>query len=150
MQFKRPYPFADILRVPPEHEDIDRELLNWARWARGGGGSGASSPMFRMFRSNFARGGYGELTMAPPVETPRALAMERAIRLLPDLHRDLLRGWYVGNMAPMALCRRLAIAAASLTQTLHDARTMLRNAMAGCSRPAAFDRAATQALPHPR
>jgi len=121
--------FADILSVPPEHDAIDRELLNWASWVANRGSTARVSPMFRMFRSNMARGGYGDLTLAPPAEAPRALAVEHSIRLVPELHCALLRGWYVGRMPPIVLCRRLAIAPRELKQALHDARSMLANVM---------------------
>lgn len=123
-------PFADLLRIPPEHEAIDAELLNWATWARSGRGHAAMSPMFRMFRSNFARGEYGVPTAAPTVDTSSALDTERAIRRMPETHRGVLRGWYVYRLAPWTLCRRLGLHSCALQQTLHDARTMARNIMA--------------------
>ncbi len=126
---RRPDPFATLLTVDPAHNEIDLALLNWAAWLRGSGASPQESPMFRLYRSSFARGGYGQLTRSAPVQSELAVNLERIMRLLPHRHRDVLVGWYVEGVVPGQLARRLSIRYDELRPTLHDARTMARNRM---------------------
>lgn len=58
-----------------------------------------------------------------------AVNVEKIMRLLPELHRGVLVGWYVGAKPPAVLCRLLAIRYDGLAGTLHDARTMTKNNM---------------------
>jgi len=122
-------PFATLLVVDPDHDDIDRALLNWAAWLRGSGASPQESPMFRLYRCSFARSGYGQTTRAPPVQAAAAVNVEKIMRLLPELHRGVLVGWYVRAKPPAVLCRLLAIRYDGLAGTLRDARTMAKDNM---------------------
>lgn len=126
---RRPDPFATLLTVDPAHNQIDLALLNWAAWLRGSGGSPQESPMFRLYRSSFARGGYGQLTRAAAVHSGLAVDVERIMRQLPERHRDVLVGWYVERAAPWNLARNVGITKDELAPTLHDARTMAKNRM---------------------
>ena len=125
----KPDPFATLLVVDPDHDDIDRALLNWAAWLRGSGASPQESPMFRLYRSSFARGGYGQTTRAPPVQSEPAFNVEKIMRLLPEVHRGVLVGWYVLAKPPAVLCKLLEIRYDDLAGTLRDARTMAKDNM---------------------
>ena len=83
--------------------------------------------MFRMFRSSHVRSPYGASTVDAPVDVNKALAVERAVRELPDLQRAILRGWYVRNEPPWVICRSAAIPKRELQLELSRARTMARN-----------------------
>lgn len=122
-------PFATMLVVDPEHQEIDRALLNWAAWLRGSGPSRQESPMFRLYRSSFARGGYGQTTRAAPVQSEQAVNVEKIMRMLPEVQRGVLVGWYVGAKPPAVLCRLLGIRYDGLAGTLRDARTTAKNNM---------------------
>lgn len=126
---RRTDPFEGVHQVAGEHVDVDLRMANWGRWARGGHGPAGDSPMFRLFRSSHARA-YAAPTPPPSVNASDALLVERAVRELPVLQRDLLRAWYVTNMSPAAMCHTLAVKRTALVRELHGARTMAANRIA--------------------
>lgn len=122
---ERPHPFDTIERVPEAHQAVDAELRNWGRWACSESRPDTTSPMFRLFRASHARGAYGAPTPAPAVESHKALRIERVVRELPELHRQVIRGWYVVQARPHQLCRVLGVRPDTLARLLDDGRSMV-------------------------
>lgn len=119
---RRRDPFATIHEIPPEHQTVHGELTEWADWLRLRRWSADQSPMFRLFRSAEHRREYGAPTAAPSPVASRALAVEGVVRELPDLYRELLRGWYVANATPWRLAREVGVRKDELQHRLYAAR----------------------------
>ena len=86
--------------------------------------------MFRMAKSSFTRGAYGAPTPQAGPDAIKGAAVESMVRQLPELHREVLRGFYVYGAHPMRLARFLCIRPADLPQLLRNARTMAKNRLA--------------------
>lgn len=91
---------------------VDAELRNWGRWVRDRTPKGHCRSIEHRFRH--PRWRQEQLDEAPPpairpVDPVAAMAVERIMRHVPELHRSLLRLWYVEGASREWICRRLAI-----------------------------------------
>lgn len=81
--------------------------------------------MFRQYRSKAFQWHTPELRS--PVNVPEAVAMEKAVSLLPEKHREAIRWVYVACTGPGAVARRLVVNKEGLMELIHAGRTMLLN-----------------------
>ena len=112
--------------VSPECFAMHARLENWARWVKSGSRlGGASSPMFRLYRSSFARS-REPVSAAPTPDEIDGLAIERAVRELPERQREAVRWSYVAPyISPGKVARYLAVRVSDLPQYVREGQEML-------------------------
>jgi DNA-directed RNA polymerase specialized sigma24 family protein len=116
--------YVDFSAVHPQHQAVDERLHNWARWARGGRGAAlACSPMFRLYRPPQHWRQHVEAGVT--VDSTDALAMQRLVAALPQLHRLALAWCYVVDRNPKRAAQDLGLSMRQLMDTIHIARQML-------------------------
>ncbi len=121
----RPDRFADLHRVPEAAAAFEPELQAWAAWNRGTSGGGNTSPLWRQYRAPSA---YDRpMGTRPQINTAAVLAVERAVRQVPEQHRAVLRLYYVTNVHPSRICREAGLHPGALKRLLDDARLMAHN-----------------------
>lgn len=115
--------FADLHKVPESVADFEPRLQAWAAWNRGDGGGGNTSSLWRQYKAPSA---YDRPTgiRPPQIITADALAVERAVRQVPEQHRAVLRLYYVANVHPGRICAEAALHPGALKRFLDDARCM--------------------------
>lgn len=116
---------VDFFYVRSGHAEIHERLLNWSRWARGGRGGGNVLPMFKDYRPD----GYHELMGGGiPIDSLDAVALQKLFAGLPERNRWALQWHYRYPFIRVEkVCRVLAVSRASLSELVHDGRTMLKN-----------------------
>lgn len=113
--------------------ELDGILEQWARYVRTrrpGPSTCASAEKFYRIDERSHR--YPHLRATPQVlESHRALMNEvdRAVRSLPEVERELLKAHYVERSDPRRTCRRLVIHKSHYGSRLHVARCMVRNVL---------------------
>jgi hypothetical protein len=117
--------FVDFFYVEPHQLAIHQDLENWSRWVRVRPHGWQVSPMFAQYRSNWRQ--WHVPIIKDAVNTPDAVAMERAVSLLPEKHRMAVRWSYCFPGNPAAMARKLGVSLKGLQDLVVDARTMLRN-----------------------
>lgn len=117
--------FVDYFHVEPSQLEIHDELCNWARWVRVRPVGWQVSPMFRQYRSHAWQ--WHAAPVRVEANIPSAVAMEKAVSLLPDKHRTAIRWSYVLQGHPARMARELAVSKQGLAELVVVARTMLRN-----------------------
>lgn len=120
----------DFHYIRPEHAEVHRLLIEWARWVRPGRGGAGTHPMFKGYVPYL----YPETPEAGnsiPINTLRAQETERAVAALP-LEQEVrkrsiaLRWCYVFQGLPVHRLRRaLGWNERELVEMLHDSRDML-------------------------
>lgn len=115
---------VDLALVLPHHEGVHARLTEWARWCRPGGGGSAVQPMFEGYRN-----GYEEPEVrGVPIDTLRAVAVQKAFTQLPEKHRLVLSWWYCQPYIPVLRVRQAAgLTTPALYELVHTSRTMMRN-----------------------
>lgn len=117
--------FIDFHLVADRHLGIHAELENWARWVRVRPHGWQVSPMFRQYRSKNWQWERPEIRQQ--ADMPAAVAMEKAVSLLPHKHRDAIRWAYVFCGAPGAMARTLGVSKQGLCELIAAGRAMLIN-----------------------
>jgi DNA-directed RNA polymerase specialized sigma24 family protein len=115
----------DFFVVKDEHLAIHGQLEQWARWVKVRPHGWQCSPMFRQYRSKAWQ--WARPEPRPATNVPEAVAMEKAVSLLPEKHREAIRWSYVFPGNPAAMARRLAVTPYGLRELVNDARSMLKN-----------------------
>lgn len=113
--------------VAEEHTALNARLENWARWVKGGSrlGGVVGSPMFRLTRSSFARSREPVSAPVMPDETD-ALAIERAVRELPERPREAVRWSYCfAYVSPGKVARYLDVRVSDLPRHVREGLEML-------------------------
>lgn len=121
----------DYFIVPDRQVAIHERLNDWARWVRVRPTGWQVAPMFRQYRSKAWQWEAPELRVS--VNVPEAIAMEKAVSLLPEKHREAIRWAYVWQSGPVAMARRLAVTKEGLLDLIQSARSMLINRSGGGS-----------------
>ena len=115
---------VDYFHVEPQHEAIHAELENWADCVRKRPQSWVH-PMWKGAQSN------GRQWYAPQLKTDPdilgGMEMEKAVRALPEKHREAIRWNYVYNWAPATEIRRLGVTYQGLANLIRVGRVMLVN-----------------------
>lgn len=116
----------DFFLVDDCHLAIHARLENWSRWVeyrlRLGG---KAHPMWAKTISNARQWHEPELKQAcNPLE---GQAMEKAVAMLPDKHRDAIRWQYVWRSGPLHMARRLGVTKDGLCLLVKQGRQMLVN-----------------------
>ena len=114
---------VDSHAVHPEHAAIDDRLKNWARWCHGNSGR-TCQPMFRLYR---AAEHWGAHEPGSAVDTLDATAIQKAVGVLPEVHRKAVSWCYVIRSNPRRMAEGLAVSMEGLLLLIHDGRTMLVN-----------------------
>ena len=115
----------DFHMVRDEHLAIHARLEAWARWVKVRPHGWQVAPMFRQYRSKSWQWHRPEPREA--VNLIEAVAMEKAVSMLPEKHRDAIRWSYVFNGNPAGMAQRLAVSKQGLLDLVGEGRTMLRN-----------------------
>lgn len=113
----------DFFFVPDHQVGVHTRLEAWARWVRVRPHGWQVTPMFRQYRSKAFQWHAPEVR--EPVNIPEAVAMEKAVSLLPEKHREAVRWAYVFAGPPGACARRLAVSKDGLLALITDGRQML-------------------------
>lgn len=112
----------DFNRIKPEHMAIHARLDNWGRWCRGSR-SGNVHPMFRQYRNDY----FEPTPAATYADTLDAVAIQKAMKDIPERQRIALQWFYVKPGSPRRVCAALGESNAGLLEVLHQARTMMKN-----------------------
>jgi DNA-directed RNA polymerase specialized sigma24 family protein len=115
----------DYFLVPDGQVGIHEALCNWARWVRVRPHGWQISPMFRQYRSHAWQ--WERPDIPDQTNVPEAVAMEKAVSLLPEKHRTAVRWSYVMQSHPARMARELGVSKQGLLDLVNDARLMLRN-----------------------
>jgi hypothetical protein len=118
----------DFHYIRPEHAEVHRLLIEWARWVRPGRGGAGTHPMFRAYVPYL----YPETgPSAVPINTLRAQETERAVAALP-MEQEIrkrsvaIRWCYVFPHIPVRRVKdALGWKESELVAMLHDSREML-------------------------
>lgn len=116
--------YVDFHHIDPHHGGIHDRLINWARWCYGTGGRFEVGAMFVGVKSTDQ---WEASHQAIPVDQLDGLHIEKAVRFLPDDHRDAVRWSYVYRTPPAHACRSLGCTAAALATLVKRGRQMLIN-----------------------
>ena len=116
---------VDYFLVPDGQLAIHERLEAWARWVRVRPSGWQVAPMFRQYRSKAWQ--WERPEPRPSVNIPEAVAMEKAVSLLPEKHREAIRWSYVFSGNPVGMARRLAVSKQGLLELVQAGRTMLTN-----------------------
>ncbi len=114
----------DFHYVPEDQKAIDARLENWASYVRVKPPSWVS-PIWKLGKSNGRQ--WHQPEHRPMCDTLDGHVIEKAVYLLPELHRAALRWAYVYKHHPARFCQQHGITKVSLGQVLSDARMMLIN-----------------------
>ena len=115
---------VDFHLIPDHQVLMHFRLQNWARSLASPKG-GKVSPTFALYRSTDR---YDiEPTTSTPVDVPDAIAIAKAVRVLPEKHMRALGWYYVRPSSPVKACRDIGCTIAGLAQLSIDARQMLIN-----------------------
>jgi DNA-directed RNA polymerase specialized sigma24 family protein len=124
IEVRRPRIPEDL--IAPQHEDIHAELNLWGRQSRTHTPRlrcGSAEKLYRV-----PRGAEYDPQPKPALLPPyRILDLDRAILRMPDLHRQLIREYYVRQTRPEVLCRRMAIHWSHFGKLMFDSRAMVLN-----------------------
>ena len=115
---------VDYFYVEPQHEAIHAELENWAECVRVKRQSWAH-PMWKGAQSN-GRQWYAPQLKAD-LDTLGGMEVEKAVRALPEKHREAIRWAYVYKWAPATEIRRLGVTYQGLADLIRVGRVMLTN-----------------------
>lgn len=119
----------DLHHIPERHQAIDERLHEWAAWVKDRPNAWKTQPMFRMFRS-LARQWHAPEPKRE-INTLQAHEVERAVCLLPDPYRAVIRWAYVFAYIPdNAVRRQHGLTRAALAETLDKGRDMVKNRIA--------------------
>jgi DNA-directed RNA polymerase specialized sigma24 family protein len=118
---------VDFFFVADQHLAIHARLEAWASWVRVRPHGWQVQPMFRQYRSKSWQWERPEMRAA--INVPEAVAMEKAVSLLPEKNRDAIRWQYVRGDSPARMARQLGVSTAGLMELVHSARQMLVNRM---------------------
>lgn len=116
---------VDYHFVRDDHLAIHARLEAWARWVRVRPHGWQTAPMFRQYRSKSWQ--WEMPTVRASVNLNEAVAMEKAVSLLPEKHREAIRFAYVWCSSPIATARRLGVTKQGLLDLIHAGRVMLLN-----------------------
>ena len=116
---------VDYHLVADHHLAIHAKLESWARWVRVRPSGWQMAPMFRQYRSKAWQ--WEQPVIQSPIHIPDAVAMEKAVSLLPEKHREAIRFAYVWCDSPIATARRLGVTKQGLQELIHAGRAMLTN-----------------------
>jgi len=114
----------DMQLIRPEHRAVHERLSEWARWCRGGGGGSATLPMFEGYRN-----GYEEPAVrGVPIDTLKAVAVQKVFLSLPQKHRLVLGWWYCKPwISVLAIRRTVGLTTPALYEMVDDSRSMMKN-----------------------
>jgi DNA-directed RNA polymerase specialized sigma24 family protein len=115
----------DFFLVADQHLAIHERLEAWARWVKVRPFGWQVAPMFRQYRSKSWQ--WERPEPRPAVNLPEAVAMEKAVSLLPEKHRDAIRWNYVRCGSPLKMARHLGVSTQGLLELVGQGRTMLIN-----------------------
>ncbi|MFD0669709.1 hypothetical protein ACT80S_18465 [Ramlibacter sp. MAHUQ-53] len=116
--------FADYHYVPAEQVAVHERLTNWARyvavrWAP------TQAPIWRLGKSNSRQ--WHQPEPKTDIDAIDAMKIERAVRELPMIQREVLRWAYVHRNGPIQIRKRLGLTADALLHVLLTGRLMLIN-----------------------
>jgi hypothetical protein len=115
----------DFFLVRDDHLDIHARLEQWASWVRVRPTGWQVAPMFKQYRSHNWQ--WETPVVRAQVNIPEAVAMEKAVSLLPEKHREAIRWSYVWCSGPQGMAKRLAVTKQGLLDLISEGRSMLRN-----------------------
>ena len=115
----------DFHLVRDEHLSVHARLEAWARWVKVRPHGWQVAPMFRQYRSKAWQ--WHRPEPQAQVNIPEAVAMEKAVSLLPEKHREAIRWSYVFSGNPAGMAAKLAVSKQGLLDLVGEGRTMLRN-----------------------
>jgi len=116
---------VDYFLVPDGQLGIHERLENWSRWVRVRPHGWQVAPMFRQYRSKAWQWERPEPKAS--LNLQEAVAMEKAVSLLPEKHREAIRWNYVFAGSPVAMAKRLGVSKQGLLDLIQSGRTMLVN-----------------------
>lgn len=115
---------VDFFFVESHHSEIHADLENWALCVRVKRQSWAH-PMWKGAQSNGRQWYAPELR--PDLDTLGGMETEKAVRALPEKHRESIRWAYVYKWAPATEIRRLGVTYEGLANLIRAGRSMLVN-----------------------
>lgn len=116
---------VDYFLVRDDQLAVHALLEAWARWVRVRPHGWQTAPMFRQYRSKAWQWEMPVIQSQPNI--PEAVAMEKAVAILPEKHRDAIRWCYVHTGNPAAMAQKLGVSKQGLLDLIEQGRTMLRN-----------------------
>lgn len=114
----------DFHFIPPDQKAIDARLENWASYVRVKSPSWVS-PIWKLGRSGGRQ--WHQPEHRPMCDTLDGHVIEKAVYLLPELHRSSMRWFYVYRYSEQKFRRESGLTRDGLVQVLRDARQMLIN-----------------------
>jgi hypothetical protein len=115
----------DFHLVQDGHLAIHARLEAWARWVRVRPVGWQMAPMFRQYRSKSWQ--WERPVLQSAVNVPEAVAMEKAVSLLPNKHREAIRWAYVWCSGPVSMARQIGVSKQGLMELIGQGRTILVN-----------------------
>jgi len=120
---------TDFSTIAQRHESINLRLEEWARWVRVNPRVWPIQPMFRSYQSK-ARQWEIDPVIRVEVDAIAAMEIEKAVSMMPDKHRTVLRWVYVWPWVPDRVVRQeVGATRSALEQLITSARDMLQNRM---------------------
>jgi len=117
--------YIDFHAVPDAQLAMHDRLLNWERYVRVHRVGWPQAAIWRLGKPNGRQWHTPELR--EEVNTLDGGHMEKAVRALPDKHRDALRWHYVWRTTPSHARRVLGVTSDTLRVLVVDGRSMLMN-----------------------
>ena len=114
----------DLFLVEDRHLQIHALAENWADWVMVRQPMWAS-PMFKQAKSNSRQ--WAEPEYRRTCDILAAADFEKEVSKLPDLHRDVIRWFYVHRFSEKKARKQFGMTKDVLRTYLCDARTMLMN-----------------------
>jgi len=117
----------DLSHIQERHTAINLRLEEWAKWVRVRRIGWFTQPMFRLYQSK-ARQWEANPHIPVAINGLHALEIERAVSMLPDPYKTLLRWYYVFPWkARDPVAHKLGLRASNLPEILDKSRDMVKN-----------------------
>lgn len=119
----------DFARIHPQHEEVDKRCVEWAKWVRVTQRPFGVQPMWRNYVSN-ARLWETNPVIPTSINILLAQEVEAKVALLPEVYRTVLRWAYVWpGLHPNAVARELKTTVADLVAIRNNALDNLHRAI---------------------
>jgi hypothetical protein len=115
----------DFFLIADDQLAIHARLENWSLYVRDTRGAPKQGAIWKLGRSNGRQ--WHEPELKPLVDTLDGHVMEKAVSMLPELHREAIRWNYVFRNGPARIRRQLGVTGEGLLRLVVDARRMLIN-----------------------
>jgi DNA-directed RNA polymerase specialized sigma24 family protein len=116
---------VDFHRVLPEHDEVHKRLLNWARTVADHPKTGwTANPIFRMAKSNAWQ--WHTPQHRETVDLLDGWKVEKLVSSLTTKHRTALRWCYVKPNNPNRAAKMLGVSKVGLSDLIHQARSTVK------------------------